>query len=127
MKYPVKIYAEALAQSTAAVAPADEAAIAKNFLELVNRNGDGPHLGKIIEEAARILRGKLGIRKVSFESARPMSPAQKKEMHAFAGPCDIVEERIDPSLVAGVRIIVDDERQFDGSLKGKLDKLFGNT
>jgi F0F1-type ATP synthase delta subunit len=27
-------------------------------------------------------------------------------------------------LIAGVRVLIDDEREFDGSLKGKLDKLF---
>jgi F0F1-type ATP synthase delta subunit len=37
----------------------------------------------------------------------------------------VVEDRIDPALFAGLRIIIDDEKQFDGSLKGKLDKMLG--
>jgi F0F1-type ATP synthase delta subunit len=42
----------------------------------------------------------------------------------LVGPHDVVEEEIDPSLVAGMKVVVNDERVFDGSLKAKLDKLF---
>ncbi len=43
----------------------------------------------------------------------------------FVKPDDVIEERIDQELIAGIRIILDDELQFDGSLKNKLEKAFG--
>jgi len=38
---------------------------------------------------------------------------------------DVVEARIDPDLIAGIKITVNDEMQFDGSLKSKLNKVLG--
>lgn len=126
MKYPARIYAKALAEIITDPRVVDDALVVKNFLALVERNGDSPHLRKILEEAARFARGKGGIRKVILETARPLDNAHRKALGSFMKAGDVVEETLNPELVAGVRIIVDDERQFDGSLKGRMDKLFGN-
>lgn len=123
MKYPAHIYAKALAE---VINDKDSAKIVKNFLELVRKNGDEMHLRKILEEAARFARGKAGIRKVSVESARTLSPAQEKEIAKFLRSGDVVEHTIDSELIAGVRLVVNDEMQFDGSLRGKLDNVFRN-
>lgn len=125
MKYPAHIYAKALAEAIVATkGKAAEDAVVRNFIALVRRNGDEGHIRKLVEEAARMVRGKSGVRKVTIETARPSSEAQKKALRQFIKGGDIVEERIDPSLVAGVKIILDDELQFDGSLKGKMDTIF---
>ncbi len=130
MKYPAHIYAKALSEvigdTSKKTTEKEAAAIVKNFLELVRRNGDESHLRKILEEAARFARGKAGIRKVSVESARALNAAQEKEVKTFLTAGDVVERTIDPALIAGIRIIVNDEMQFDGSLRGKLDKVFRN-
>ncbi len=127
MKYSAHIYAKALAEVLADAKPAHEAQIAKNFLALVRRNGDEMHLRKILEEAARMARGKGGVRKVTLETARQLGQPQREILKSFLKPSDVIEERIDSELVAGVRVIVDDEKQFDGSLKGKLDRLFSES
>lgn len=128
MKYPTHSYAKALAEvvGETGAAQKDSAVIIKNFLELVRRNGDEAHLKKIIEEAGRLARAKSGIRKVSIESARTLTTAQEKEIAQFLKAGDVVEHAIDPTLIAGIRLIVDDEMQFDGSLRGKLDNVFRN-
>lgn len=129
MKYPAHIYAKALAEVIVGAKGKSEKvqdAIVANFIALVRRNGDEAHLRKLVEEAARFTRGKSGVRKVTIGSARSLTPARKKALQHFINSGDVVEEVIDPELVAGVKVIVNDELQFDGSLKGKLDKLFGN-
>jgi len=128
MKYPTHSYAKALAEvvGEAGASQKDSAVIMKNFLELVRRNGDEPHLQKIIEEAGRLARAKSGIRKVSIESARALTTAQEQSIGHFLKAKDVVERAIDPTLIAGIRLIVDDEMQFDGSLRGKLDNVFRN-
>lgn len=123
MKYPTHLYAKALAE---VIGEDDSAKIVKNFLALVRRNGDEAHLRKIIEEAARLARAKAGIRKVTISSARTLSAAQEKLIAKIVKPKDVVERAIDPELVAGIRIVLNDEMQFDGSLRGKLDKVFRN-
>ncbi|HVM77276.1 MAG TPA: F0F1 ATP synthase subunit delta [Candidatus Paceibacterota bacterium] len=129
MKYPTHTYAKALAEVIIASkkqGEKDSDKIVKNFLELVRRNGDEVHLHKILEEAGRFARGAGGIRKVSIESARPLNAAQEKEIAKFLTADDIVERTIDPALIAGIRLVVNDEMQFDGSLRGKLDNVFKN-
>ncbi len=93
-------------------------------MALLAKNGDEVHARKILEEAARFARGKEGIRKVVLESARPLTAQQKKDLTQFMKPNDLVREQVNPDLVAGLRIFVDDKRAFDSSLKGKLDTIF---
>lgn len=129
MKYPAHIYAKALAEAITSpeAKGARGAEIAANFLALLRKNGDEAHARKIIEEAARMARGKGGIRKLTVESARPLTVAQEKMVRALTKPEDVVETRIDPELIAGIRVIMNDELQFDGSLRGKLDKIFNSA
>ncbi len=126
MKYPAHIYAKALAEvivATQGKSGAAQDAIVARFIALVRRNGDESHLRKLVEEAARFVRGKRGVRKVTIATARPLSAAQRKVFQELIKSGDVVEEQMNPELVAGVRIMINDELQFDGSLKGKLDKL----
>jgi F0F1-type ATP synthase delta subunit len=124
MKYSSQTYAKAFVEvlSDSKVNKEDAA---KNFLALVTKNNDEGHLKKILEEASRIARGKSGMRKVTVESARALNGKQKEEVKKFIKTNDVVEERIDSELIAGIRIILDDELQFDGSLKNKLNRALG--
>ena len=129
MKYPAHIYAKALVEVLTAFkgSKGEGEALAQNFLELVKRNGDEGHLRQIVEEASRFARGKSGVRKVTIASARELSVAQTKTLERFVQPGDVVERRIEPGLIAGIKIILDDELQFDGSLKSKLNSVLGSA
>src|SRR5580698_2296783 len=120
MKYPTHIYAKALVEVLTDAKGKDEAKFADNFIALVRRNGDEMHLRKILEEASRFARGQSGIRKVVVESARTLTKSQQKEVSRFIRKEDVVVEKVDPELVAGIKITVNDELQFDGSLSRKL-------
>ena len=124
MRYSLKNYAEALAAAIHDIDPARSGAIVKNFLVLLGKSGDEVHAEKIVNAAERILRKKDGGREVIFESARSLEPGNKKLLSGVAREKDIVATHINPDLVAGVRIVIDGEQEFDGSLKGKLDKMF---
>lgn len=124
MKYPVTIYAKALSLAIIEAGPAGEDGIARNFTALLRKNGDEAGAKKIIKEAWRIVRTKQGLQEVVLESARPLTGEHAKSLRGLAGPKDAVVERVNAELVAGVRIVMNDEREFDGSLRGKLDKMF---
>jgi F0F1-type ATP synthase delta subunit len=131
MKYSVHDYAKALDEAMAdpATVKTGKAAIAKNFLELIRHNGDEARLKKILDEAARLSRkrdvaGGASFRDVLIESARPLEKSQEKMLHSFIKPSDVVEYATNPDLIAGVRITVNDEMEFDGTMKAKLDSLF---
>jgi F0F1-type ATP synthase delta subunit len=124
MKYSARFYAKALVDALADP-KADHDAIAKRFLGVIKRNGDEGQLKKILDEASWLARQGEGVsREVVIESARPLKESQKKMLKVFLKPHDIIHEKIDPALVAGVKITVNDEMQFDGTMKAKLDSLF---
>jgi F0F1-type ATP synthase delta subunit len=126
MKYSPHIYAKALVEVLGDRHVSDAEA-AKNFLSIVRENGDEGRLRKILEEASRFARGKDGVRKVTISSARALTPAQRKATEHFVKHGDVVEYETDPALIAGMKITVNDEMQFDGSLKNKLNRALGNV
>jgi F0F1-type ATP synthase delta subunit len=131
MKYTLQDYARALdaVRNDPAVKP--EVAV-KNFLAILRRNGDEGHLKKILDEAVRMSHVNAGagsgkgaaMRDVVIESARPLSKSQAGLIKNFLKPGDVVGYRVNPDLVAGMKITVNDETQFDGSMKAKLEALF---
>ena len=126
MKYPVRAYARALAEAAAGtLSPAEEKKIVANFLGLVRRNGDAHGLPQMLSAAGKLLREKDGRRKVVIESARPFAGLSAR-FRGLLRKTDEVEERLEPALIAGVRITVDDEMRFDGGLRRKIDLLFRN-
>ena len=130
MKYSAYIYAKALVEVLGDVkgpVGARDDEIAKNFIAIVRKNSDEAHLKKILEEASRFARGKSGVRKVTIASARELNNVQGRLVEQFVKPGDVVERRINPGLIAGVKITLNDELQFDGSLKNKLDKVLGSV
>jgi len=126
MKYPVTAYAKALGEAITATEGRRNEEIIKNFLALVRKNGDEARLPKILHETEQFLREKDGTKQFVVESARPLEKRAEALFKGMEKPGDSFEEKIDPELIAGVKITVNGERQFDGSLKGKLDKLFMN-
>jgi F0F1-type ATP synthase delta subunit len=41
----------------------------------------------------------------------------------FAKEGDVVREKINHELIAGIKIIINDSRQFDASMQSKLQKI----
>jgi F0F1-type ATP synthase delta subunit len=100
---------------------ADE--LAKRFAQLIAKNGDTHHAPKIVAATEKLLHAAAGTKKVTLVAARPSEKIRSAFRHII-GAKDTVEEKVDPSLVAGVKVLINDEVQFDASLKRKLDKLF---
>ena len=91
----------------------------QRFLKLLEKNGDIKYYRLILAAAEKRLLEKTGNKKIVLEIARP---SQKKVKVGKKG--DVIEERINPGLIAGIKIIVNGEKQLDFSLKNKLDKIF---
>jgi F0F1-type ATP synthase delta subunit len=124
MKYSIHDYAKAL-DAALADPKTDKSAIVKNFSALIRRNGDEARAKKILQEAARRSRGRNAMREVAVGSARALRTSQVDMVKKFLKPDDVVTYTIDADLIAGIRLVVNDEMQFDGTMKAKLDKLFG--
>ncbi|MDO8639382.1 MAG: F0F1 ATP synthase subunit delta, partial [bacterium] len=95
----------------------------KNFLDLVRRNRDQKKLKEIIDLAENIINQKTGRRKITIESARELKGKNKKTADSCIRKTDKVERKINPDLLAGVRITINNEFQIDGSFSNKIKKV----
>ena len=66
---------------------------------------------------------KQGKNKITFETARTTTASQKKILEKIVKKGDVVKEKINPELIAGIKIIINDSKQFDASMQSKLQKI----
>ena len=71
-----------------------------------------------------ICRRKEGRRKITIECSRPLQGKTNELVKPILQEKDILYKKINPDLIAGIKITIDDEKQFDGSLATKLKKIF---
>ena len=119
-----KLYAKALSEIIfEGVKPAEEKKIVDNFLKLLEKSGQQKKAKEILDITEDLLLAKRGKRKIIFHTARKMTADQKKILRSFIKDGDTVTEKIEPELIAGIKIIINDSKQFDASMQSKLKKI----
>ena len=121
-KNKTKLYAKALAEVLSKKG-IDDKKIVNNFVKLLINAGYERKSKEILELAENLLLAKQGKRKITFETARKITPSQQKILESFAKKGDIVKEKINPELIAGIKIIINESKQFDASMQSKLQNL----
>ncbi|HUY69741.1 MAG TPA: F0F1 ATP synthase subunit delta [Candidatus Tyrphobacter sp.] len=124
MKYSPRFYAKALTKALAEEGEEKSAALVKNLSALVKKNGDEAQFKKILTEFIGQLEVAGKIRTLTVASARLLTGSMAKLIETIVKPGDLLKKTIEPRMVAGLKVTINNERQFDGSLKGKIDKLF---
>ncbi|MCX6720496.1 MAG: F0F1 ATP synthase subunit delta [Candidatus Staskawiczbacteria bacterium] len=122
----IKLYAEALAEiiiEKKAEGPERSRRIVANFVKLLVGAGYENKAKEILELVEDMLLQKQGKRKITFETARKSTPSQNKLLEKFVKKGDILKEKINPELIAGVKIVINEERQFDNSMQSKLNNI----
>jgi F0F1-type ATP synthase delta subunit len=122
MKYSINSYAKALAG--AIQFSNHNSQIGENFLSVLKKNRDENYAKKIIEETEKILRQRDNSKKFVITLARSSDKNPKELLKDILTENDSCEVKLKPELIAGMTIKINDNFYFDGSLKGKLDKLF---
>lgn len=124
MKYSPQTYAEALESVLATTPAGEEDQVLKDFAAVIKKHGDqgsGEHIAHAFE--ALSVR-KDGGRMVILETARVLPDLELDKLKKSFGPKDRLTIKQNPELVAGVRIIIDSERELDMTMAGKLEKMF---
>lgn len=126
MKYKVKDYAKALAEVLSAKNPPTSGVggISVGFIKLLEKQGDLGKAKEILEKTEIFLAKKQGKKSITFETARKLTDHQKKSFSKFIEKGDVVKEKISPDLIAGIKIVIDGDRQIDYSMKNKINKIF---
>jgi len=128
----VKLYAKALAEILSKPAfihdkvgtTAWQEKIINNFVKLLVKTGQEKKAKEILNLAEDLLLIKQGKQKIIFETARKMTAGQKRLLESFAKEGDVAKEKISPELIAGVRVIVNGSKQFDMTMRKKLENIF---
>ena len=118
-----KLYAQALAEVLAKKGTNEDKVI-KNFARLLVSAGLEKKSKEILDLAEEMLLTKKGNKKIVFETARKITSSQKKILEGVAKDGDLIKEKINPELIAGVKIIINNSKQFDASMKSKLQNIF---
>lgn len=136
-KYSPKMYAKALVELISGKqTPADGRSggaglsrvslqIKKNiagFLDFLAKNGDMKKAGRAVFLAENLFYEKTGQRKIILETARKIE--KKNLLKDFFQQGDMVKEKINPELIAGIKIMINSNKQLDFSLSKKLNEIF---
>ena len=124
MRYSPKKYAQALYESSKGTSGAESEKIVKAFIALLDYYHDRSLLPRILTLYEEIRRQKEGITKVEAITAKKLSSKAKADIEKkFDGKVEI-SERVHPEVLGGIKLIVDDEYQIDGTLQGRVERLY---
>jgi len=123
-----KFFAKALAEiifegPASAEASAWRRKVVDNFAKLLINAGYEKKASDILELAENLLLQKHGKKSITFETARATTANQKKLLEKFVNKGDVIKEKINPELIAGIKIVINGSQQFDASLQSKLQNI----
>ncbi|MEK7150899.1 MAG: F0F1 ATP synthase subunit delta [Patescibacteria group bacterium] len=124
MKYPAHTYAQAFLEVVKNITPADKPKVIKRFIRVVSKNGDASRLPFIFKTIQKSFIQSTGGRLIDIDLARPASRSTTDELTKQFTKKDFIRFSIRPALIAGVRITINDEREYDNSFARRLKKIF---
>lgn len=124
MRYSVKQYATALGKSLEYADKETYMSVLERFVALLQQNRDWSKLNRIMGEVELRQRMSNGIQKVRIESAWPVTEAVRRHIREIFENKVVMEEIIKTELLAGVRLLIEDETLIDASGSWRLDMMF---
>lgn len=124
MRYSPRQYAAALLKVLNERKILDKKEVVRGLLSTIVKRGDQKFLGLVLREVEKQYLRNKKIKKIELESASAVSRGVKKDIRDALGGEILFQEKINPRILAGVRIIVDGELLIDASAKTQLDKIF---
>ena len=96
----------------------------KNFLLLIKKNKDSLMLKKIILKIQDLMLKMTGNKRVIIESARILTDKQLEKVKKEFFQQDLIETKLNPNIIAGLKITIDNEKILNVSLDHKLKQIF---
>lgn len=124
MRYAPKQYAAALFKVLAVAPEKEQKKILKRFLSLLIQKGDTARLGFVLREVERQYLQSTRMKKVAVETPDVLSRAAEKNIKDIVGGGLILQQKINPALLAGIKILINDELLVDASAETRLKRLF---
>ncbi|HEY4510502.1 MAG TPA: F0F1 ATP synthase subunit delta [Candidatus Paceibacterota bacterium] len=124
MRYQESIYAKALLRALEEKDESEIKKILKNFMAILLKNNDFSHLNSILGKVEKLYLTEEGVEKIYVESASPLSKNLREEIESALGKKVLINEKVRPGLLAGVRIILNEEILIDATAAQRLAKIF---
>lgn len=124
MRYTSKQYAAALLGALEGAPAGRRTDVMRRFFAVLRRHKSMGRLDAIVREVEKISLQKRGVRKVVVESAAPLSEKTKKEIQERVGKKLQFFEKVEPELLAGIRILIDNDTLIDASGKRQVERMF---
>ena len=124
MKYRVAQYAQALHAVLKGKAVLEQKQIMRRFAAMLTRHRMSGKSDLIIAAYEKLVLEESGVRKIRIEAASPVTEKLKKEIGEILGKKIYLEEQTNINLLAGFKILVDNELLIDASAKRQMEKMF---
>lgn len=126
MKYSSEAYSRAL--TTLLRENKDDSSminkIVSNFVRLLHKNGDIKKARNILGRIEKTLIKEAGGKLVDLVVPREIPDALFSKIKKTFGAKDQIRVILDPKIVAGAKIIINEEKIVDNSLSGALKRMF---
>lgn len=123
MKISPRAYAKAFIGILKGKSAVEQKKMFRRLLGIISKKGDTKQLGPIMREVERLYFASQKKKKVVIESNNPVSELVKREVKHLLGDVSIIE-KLNPALLAGIKILINDEVLIDASAAAQLKKLF---
>lgn len=124
MKYKATQYAEALVRSLEGAEPEIARTRIRAFVTLLYKHRVLGKAESIARMAERRIAKDTGVSRVTLETPDQATDALQKKVADLFGGKVWIEEKVRPELLAGVRILVDDETLIDATGARRLAQIF---
>lgn len=124
MKFTNRLYAKILLDALENKSVHEKRSIFRRFLYILYKNGAFKNLPIILKEFEAENYRRVGLKKVELESADALSPQLLTDIKSIFSNKVIVYTKVKPEILAGLKIILDNELLIDASAKSRVDKIF---
>jgi len=121
MKYQPSVYAEAFLEADGEKLSRGSV---RNLLGVLRKYGDLYLLPAVLREIEKIHRAKHGIHKVEVVSARKIQKEVEPRLRERFGSKAAFYFEINPEVIGGIILRINDELVIDASIKRRIDKIF---
>jgi F0F1-type ATP synthase delta subunit len=124
MTYTPRQYAVALYEVLEGTQGAERKNIISRFLEVLEKHRARHMERQILNHYEKIFLARHGMKKVDVVSASPLTDAVRKDIEVAIHEPMLMSETVDPSLLAGLTILIDDSVYIDASGRTMINNLF---
>jgi F0F1-type ATP synthase delta subunit len=124
MKYRMNSYRDSFLAAVKGKSDSESKRITKNFLAILIRDKSFSKINEIMRAIHLEHLKRLGRKEIHAHSPSTLDSKTKKELHAIFGKDAHIKETVDPELLGGVKLLVDDEILIDSTAKRWIDEMF---